>query len=226
MRQLRNLRLGVVACTLGLLLTTMLHAQDGHKPGHGHSHSFSDPKKWSATFDDPERDKWQMPDRVIAALALRPTDLVADIGAGTGYLAVRIARQLGSGTVFAVDVESKMVEHLAQRAKAAGVTNLRTIAGTETSANLPEKVDVVVLLNVYHHISGRPDYFKRLQSSLKPGARVAIIEYRPESPRGAPKHFRLSASQIEAEMKSAGFRPAGSHDFLPYQSFQVFRSPG
>jgi len=225
MRQMRNLRLGVVTCALALLLTTMLHAQERHEPGHGHSHSFSDPKKWSATFDDPERDKWQMPDRIIAALALRPTDLVADIGAGTGYLAVRIARQFGSGTVFAVDVEPKMVEHLAQRAKTAGVTNLRAIAGTETSANLPQKVDVVVLLNVYHHLSGRPDYFKRLQSSLKPGARVAIIEYRPESPRGAPKHFRLPASQIEAEMKSAGYQPAGSHDFLPYQSFQIFRSP-
>jgi precorrin-6B methylase 2 len=221
-----HLRLGALVCALGLLLTnTQLPAQDGHKPGHGHSHSFNDPKKWSTTFDDPERDKWQMPDRIIAALALRPTDLVADIGAGTGYLAVRIARQLGSGTVFAVDVEPKMVEHLAERAKANGVTNLRAIAGTEASANLPEKVDVVVLLNAYHHISGRPDYFKRVQSSLKPGARVAIVEYRPDSPVGAPKHFRLSASQIEAEMKSAGFQPAGSHDFLPYQSFQVFRSP-
>jgi cyclopropane fatty-acyl-phospholipid synthase-like methyltransferase len=145
---MRNLRLGVVACTLVFLLTTMLHAQDGHRPGHGHSHSFSDPKKWSATFDDPERDKWQMPDRIIAALALRPTDLVADIGAGTGYLAVRIARQLGSGTVYAVDDEPKMEEQLAERAKAAGEGNHRAIARTETSDNLPEKVDVVVMLNV------------------------------------------------------------------------------
>lgn len=225
MGQMNNLRLGALVCALGLLLTTTLQAQHGHRPGHGHSPSFDDPKRWSATFDDPERDKWQMPDRVLAALALRPTDLVADIGAGTGYLAVRIARQLGQGTVFAVDVEPKMVAHLAERAKANGVANLRAIAGTESSPNLPEKVDVVVLLNAYHHISARPDYFKRLQSSLKPGARVAIVEYRPESPRGAPKHFRLPAAQIEAEMKSAGFQPAGSHDFLPYQNFLVFRSP-
>jgi precorrin-6B methylase 2 len=200
---------------------TPLHAQHSH----GHSHSFSDPQKWSATFDDPERDKWQMPDRVIAALDLKPTDQVADIGAGTGYLAVRMARQLKSGAVFAVDVEPKMVQHLAERAKAAGITNLRAVEGSEASANLPEKVDVVVLLNAYHHIEKRPEYFRRLQSSLKPGGRIAIIDYRPDSPVGAPKHFRLAASQIESEMKDAGFQPAGTHDFLPYQNFLVFRLP-
>ena len=138
---------------------------------------------------------------------------------------MRIARHLKSGTVFAVDVEPKMVEHLAERAKANGITNLRAVTATEASANLPEKVDVVVLLNAYHHISERPDYFKRLQSSLRPGARVAIIDFRPESPVGAPKHFRLPASEIEAEMTAAGFKLAGSHDFLPYQNFLVFRLP-
>jgi predicted methyltransferase len=84
---------------------------------------------------------------------------------------------------------------------------------------------VVVLLNVFHHIEKRPDYFRRLQSSLKPGGRIAIIDYRPESPVGAPKHFRLAASQIENEMTAAGFRLAASHDFLPYQNFLVFRLP-
>jgi SAM-dependent methyltransferase len=108
-----------MVCVLGLPALP-LSAQDMHKHG-GHHPRFDDPKKWSATFDDPERDKWQMPDRVIAALELRPADLVADIGAGTGYLAVRIARQLKSGTVFAVDVEPKMVKHLAERAKANGI---------------------------------------------------------------------------------------------------------
>jgi precorrin-6B methylase 2 len=226
MRQGRKRKLGTIAFTLGaLLVVTPLCAQDDQKSGGAHSHRFTDPQKWSATFDDPERDKWQMPDRIIAALALRPTDLVADIGAGTGYLAVRLARHLTAGTVFAVDVEPTMVQHLAERAKANGVANLRPVVATEASANLPEKVDVVILLNAYHHISGRPDYFKRLQSSLAPGGRVAIVDYRPESPVGAPKHFRLPASQIEAEMTTAGFRPAGSHDFLPYQNFLVFRLP-
>lgn len=196
-------------------------AQDAHKGGH----RFNDPKKWSATFDDPERDKWQMPERIIAALDLRPNDLVADIGAGTGYMAVRLARHLKGGTVFAVDLEPKMVQHLTARAKASGIANLRAIAATDTSPNLPERIDVVVLLNVYHHISQRQAYFKRLRSSLKPGGRVAIVDFRPESPVGAPKHLRLSVERITTEMTAAGYVPAGSHDFLPRQNFLVFQVP-
>jgi cyclopropane fatty-acyl-phospholipid synthase-like methyltransferase len=212
-----------VACILGLILAAPLHAQDMHK-GDGH-HRFDDPKKWSATFDDPERDKWQMPERIIAALKPRPTDLVADIGAGTGYMAVRLARHLKGGTVFAVDLEPNMVKHLGERAKANGIANLRTVLATESSPNLPERVDVVLLVNVYHHISQRPAYFKRLRSSLKPGGRVAIVDFRPESPVGAPKHLRLSADQITKEMFVAGYAPAGSHDFLPRQNFLVFQVP-
>ncbi len=187
-------------------------------------HRFSDPKKWSATFDDPERDKWQKPDEIIAALKLKPTDLVADIGAGTGYLAVRLARAVAGGTVYAVDIEENMVKHLTERAKAAGIANLRGVTASATSANLPQPVDVVVLLNVYHHISERPAYFKRLKASLKPGARVAIIEFRPESPVGPPQRFRLSAGQVESEMKAAGYKRVAAHDFLPYQSFLVFQA--
>ncbi len=215
-----------MAWMLGLVLAAApLHAQDAHKPGGGHSHRFDDPKKWSATFDDPERDKWQMPDRIIAALKLNPADLVADIGAGTGYMAVRLARHLKASTVFAVDLEPKMVQHLAERAKANGIANLRTIIATEMSPNLPERVDLVFLLNVYHHISERPAYFKRLRSSMKPGGRVAIVDFRPELPVGAPKHFRLSAERIRAEMTAAGYAPVESHDFLPYQNFLVFQLP-
>jgi cyclopropane fatty-acyl-phospholipid synthase-like methyltransferase len=214
------------ACMLGFALAAApLHAQHPHKADSGHSHRFDDPKKWSGTFDDPERDKWQMPERIIAALDLRAQDAVADIGAGTGYMAVRLARHLKDGTVFAVDLEPKMVQHLAERAKASGLKNLRAVVASETSANLPEAVDVAFLLNAYHHISERPAYFKRLRGSLKPGGRVAIVDFRPDSPVGAPKHLRLSADQIRTEMTAAGFQPAGSHDFLPYQSFLVFRLP-
>ena len=219
----RRVLLTTSLCTLGLPIVC-LSAEDMHKGG-GHHSRFDDPKKWSATFDDPERDKWQMPDRIIAALELRPSDLVADIGAGTGYLAVRIARQLKSGTVFAVDVEPNMVKHLAERAQANGIANLRAVVGSETSPKLPEPVDVAILLNVYHHLSERTDYFKRLHSSLKPGGRVAIIDFRPESPAGAPKHMRLPADRIRSEMTAAGYVPAGSHDFLPRQNFLLFRWP-
>lgn len=219
----RRARFAILGLLGPILASIPLHAQDMHK-GSG-DHRFDDPAKWSATFDDPARDQWQMPDRIIAALNLRPTDLVADIGAGTGYMAVRFARHLKAGTVFAVDLEPKMVAHLAARAKASGIANLRAIAATEASPNLPERVDVVFLLDVYHHMSQRPAYFKRLRASLKPGARVAIIDFRPESPVGAPKHLRLSVDQITREMIVAGYAPAESLDFLPRQNFLVFQAP-
>jgi len=199
-----------------------MHTQDMHKHG-GHHPRFDDPKKWSASFDDPERDKWQMPDRIIEALALRPTDKVADIGAGTGYMAVRFARALKDGTVFAVDIEPNMVKHMTERAKAAGISNLRANTGSDASPKLPEPVDVVFLLNTYHHIDKRPDYFRQLRSSLRSGGRVAIVDFRPDAPAGAPKHMRISAEKINDEMKAAGYTPAGSFDFLPRQNFLVFQ---
>lgn len=204
-----------------LFAASPLAAQDMHKHG-GHHPRFDDPKKWSASFDDPERDKWQMPDRIVASLALRPTDSVADIGAGTGYMAVRFARAIKGGTVFAVDIEPNMVKHMAERAKAAGIDNLRAVLGSESTPNLPEPVDVAFLLNAYHHLDKRQDYFKRLRASLKPGGRVAIVDFRPDAPAGAPKHMRISAEKIADEMKAAGYKPVGSFDFLPRQNFLVF----
>ena len=204
-----------------LFAASPLAAQDMHKH-HGHHPRFDDPKKWSASFDDPERDKWQMPDRIVASLALRPTDSVADIGAGTGYMAVRFARALKDGNVFAIDIEPNMVRHMSERAKAAGIGNLRAVVGGENTPNLPEPVDVAFMLNVYHHIDKRTDYFKRLRASLKPGGRVAIVDFRPDAPAGAPKHMRISAETITDEMKEAGYKPAASFDFLPRQNFLVF----
>lgn len=215
------IRLYAAAMTLGALAAGPLAAQDMHKH-HGHHPRFDDPKKWSSSFDDPARDEWQMPDRIVPSLALRPGDAVADVGAGTGYMAVRFARALKDGTVYAVDIEPNMVQHMAERAKAAGIENLRAITGSAASPNLPQPVDLVFLLNVYHHLDKRTDYFKRLRSSLKPGGRVAIVDFRPDAPAGAPKHMRISAERITDEMKAAGYKPAGSFDFLPRQSFLIF----
>jgi ubiquinone/menaquinone biosynthesis C-methylase UbiE len=220
MNSIRTLALAAMTC---LFAASQLAAQDMHKH-HGHHPRFDDPKKWSASFDDPERDKWQMPGRIVEALALKPADIVADIGAGTGYMAVRFARALKGGTVLAVDIEPNMVKHMAERAKAAGIDNLRGVIGGAQSPNLPEAVDVAFLLNVYHHIDARPAYFNQLRASLKPGGRVAIVDFRPDAPAGAPKHMRISAEKITEEMKAAGYKPAGSFDFLPRQSFLVFQA--
>ena len=207
-------------CTLLLALLVLVPAQ---APAQHHHHRFDDPAKWSKAFDDPERDAWQKPDEVIKALGLAPAARVADIGAGTGYFTVRLARALPGGSVTAVDIEPKMVAHIAERAKALGLANVRAVEGSADAPNLPEPVDVALLVNVYHHIEARPAYMHALAASLRPGGRVVIIEQRPDAPRGPPRHVRLAVSAIDAEMTAAGYVRAAAHEFLPHQNFLVYQ---
>jgi ubiquinone/menaquinone biosynthesis C-methylase UbiE len=186
-------------------------------------HRFDDPERYAKSFDDPARDAWQMPLRVIEALALSPGASVADIGAGTGYFSVRLARAIPAGTVYAVDVEPSMLDHIRKRALGDGLENVITLQASGTSPNLPRPVDLVIVVDTYHHLPNRPTYFRELQKSLGPGGRVAIIDFRKDSPEGPPPEFRFDADQISAEMKQAGYRLDARHDFLPRQHFLVFR---
>jgi SAM-dependent methyltransferase len=190
---------------------------------HTHHHSFEDAQQWSKVFDDPQRDAWQKPHEVIQALQLRPTDVVADIGAGTGYFSVRLAHNVPKGRVFAVDTEPAMVKHLAERAKRNGLPNLKAIAGAPDDPKLPEKADVVLLVDVYHHIANRERYFRKVAESLKHGGRVAIIDFRADSPHGPPKAARIAPERVKAELTKAGYTLVQEHAFLPNQYFLVFR---
>lgn len=194
---------------------------------HTHQHSFGDADKWAKVFDDPERDAWQMPHEVIQALALKPGAVVADIGAGTGYFAMRLAHMLtlngtGKGRVYAVDLEPDMVKYLAGRAKKEGLKNLVAVRGAHDDAKLPAKVDLVLLVDVYHHIDKREAYFGKLAAALKPGGRIAIIDFNAISKTGPPLSQRISPEKVMAEMAVAGYRLALHHDFLPNQYFLVF----
>jgi ubiquinone/menaquinone biosynthesis C-methylase UbiE len=206
---------------LGLVVTAQQH-QPQSKPDHM-QHRFDDPERYAKSFDDPARDAWQMPSRVIDALALSPGTSVADIGAGTGYFSVRLAKAIPAGTVYAVDVELSMLDHIRKRALGDGLKNVVTLQASGTSPNLPKPVDLVIVVDTYHHLPNRPTYFRELQKSLAPGGRVAIIDFRKDSPEGPPPEFRFEADQIIAEMKQAGYRLDARHDFLPRQHFVVFR---
>lgn len=189
---------------------------------HTHQHSFGDAEKWAHVFDDPERDAWQKPHEVIKALALGPEAAVADLGAGTGYFAARLANMLPKGTVYAADVEPEMVKYLGERAKREGLKNLKPVQSSPGEANLPEKTDLILLVDVYHHIEGRERYFRRLAGSLKPGGRLAVIDFRLDSPEGPPKSARIAPGRVKAEMAKAGYALQAEHGFLPRQYFLVF----
>jgi predicted methyltransferase len=189
---------------------------------HTHRHSFGDAEKWAHVFDDPERDAWQKPHQVIQALGLRPDAVIADIGAGTGYFAVRFANMVPAGKVYAVDVEPDMVRYLAERAKKEKRANLVAVKGAAGDPRLPEKADLVVLVDVYHHIEQRERYFRALAASLKPGGRVAVIDFRMDSPSGPPKSARVAPERVKAELAAAGYALSEEHGFLPRQYFLVF----
>jgi cyclopropane fatty-acyl-phospholipid synthase-like methyltransferase len=186
-------------------------------------HRFDDPERYAKSFDDPARDSWQMPAGVIEALKLSAEASVADIGAGTGYFTVRLAGAVPRGTVYAVDIEASMLEHIKKRVGAAGLSNVVTVLADSASPNLSKPVDLMLVVDTYHHIPNRPTYFRDLLKSLTAGGRVAIIDFRKDAPEGPPVEFRFEADQIIAEMKQAGYRLDSSHDFLPRQHFFVFR---
>jgi SAM-dependent methyltransferase len=208
---------------LPLLLSAILAGTAAAQTPHTHQHTFRDAEKWSHVFDDPQRDAWQKPHQVIQALALAPDARVADLGAGTGYFSARLANMLPNGRVYAVDIEPDMVRFLADRAKREGLKNLTAVRGAADDARLPEKADLILLVDVYHHIEGREAYFRKLRDALRPGGRLAIIDFTLDSPRGPPVAARVAPDQVKAELKAAGFALGAEHRFLPDQYFLVFR---
>jgi ubiquinone/menaquinone biosynthesis C-methylase UbiE len=209
----------VVSLSLPLSLAGPAAAQSPQT----HQHSFSGAEKWAHVFDDPKRDDWQKPHEVIQALALKPDAVIADIGAGTGYFAMRFANMVPQGRVYGVDIEPDMVRYLAERAKREKRANVVAIAGVPEDPRLPEKADLILLVDVFHHIGDRERYFRKLRASLKPGGRIAIIDFRLDSPEGPPPAARIAPERVVSELKAAGYTLSREHGFLPNQYFLVFR---
>lgn len=196
------------------------HAHHGVMP-----HRFEDADAWARRFEDPSRDAWQQPEKVLEALALPPDAKVADVGSGTGYFAVRLARAVPQGHVYGVDVEPDMGRYLGERAGREGLANVTPVLATPSDARIPEPVDLVLVVDTYHHIGERVDYFQRLKDSLAPGGRLAIIDFRKGQPMGPPEAHKLAPEQVREELEAAGWRLTETHDFLPHQYFLVFQ-PG
>ncbi|MDX2203739.1 MAG: class I SAM-dependent methyltransferase [Hyphomicrobiaceae bacterium] len=215
-------RIGIASGAALLVLATGFRAEAQHGGGMHGPHRFQDPQRWSQEFDAAERDAWQKPDQVLGALKLAPDAVVADVGAGTGYFSVRLAKAVPKGVVYAVDIEEGMLAFIAERAKREGLANIRVVRGAADDANLPGGLDLVLIVDTYHHIDARTAYMRKLSVALKPGGRVAIVDFRPEAAIGAPRHMRLPVAVVDKEMRAAGFAQIESHDFLPHQYVLVF----
>jgi ubiquinone/menaquinone biosynthesis C-methylase UbiE len=211
---------------LSFLVAAVALSQSKEQTHADHIEHHFDAKESAKSFDDPARDAWQLPDRVIAALNLKRGQIVADIGAGTGYFSVRLAKSEAAPKVYAADIEPSMVNYLRERAAKEGLKDVIAVLASADQPNLPEPVDLVLIVDTYHHIGDREAYFRRLAKSIRPGGRVAIIDFKPDSPEGPPKEFRFPLEKFRSEMGNAGYRLAAQYDFLPRQQFLVFEVAG
>ncbi len=206
------------------------HVHD-HGGGHGHvEHAHArdhhgnpeDFEAYLARLEDPERLAWQKPDEVVAALGLRPGQIACDLGAGPGVFAIRLGRAVGpGGRVHAIDVEPRMIEILERRAKEAGVSNVHPILAPDGEVALPpEPCDAIVLVTVFHHFPDGPAALRRLATALRPGGRIANVDFHEgELPVGPPTDHKVSREAFLASAAQAGLAVVEEKTFLPYQYF-------
>ena len=180
-------------------------------------------------LDREERQREEQPEKAIAALDLRPGMWVADVGAGTGFYSVRLARAVSpGGMVIANDIQPGMLERLRANAAAQHITNIETVLGTESDPKLPVgKLDLVLLVDVYHEFSRPQRMLDGIRESLKPDGRLVLLEFRKEDPSVPirPEH-KMSVAEVRAEVSPEGYQFEKVVDTLPWQHIIFFRRDG
>ena len=204
-------------------------AEDHRARGHHRHHRFEDAESWAAQFDSPDRAAWQKPDEVIAALSLRPDATVADLGAGTGYFAVRLARAVPQGRVYAEDLEPDMVRYLGERATREGLANVVALQGDAVDPKLPAAIDAAIMVDTYHHIVDPTAFFGRVREALRPGGALVIVDFKKDAPEdapGPPAAMRIADDVIAAHLQKLGFTHVRTdRELLPYQYVVFLRRP-
>jgi predicted methyltransferase len=172
-----------------------------------------------------ERETEEKPQLLIDALEIEPGQTIADLGAGSGYYSFRIAPLVGpTGRVLAIDIQPAMLEVIAQRASRERIANITTVRASVRDPNLaPGSVDLLFMVDVYHELEYPYEVMTKVRAALKPGGRVALIEYRAEDPQVAikPVH-KMSERQVRRELEAAGFRHVKTVRTLPLQHLIVF----
>lgn len=187
-------------------------------PSHGdHKHAFADPAERAKKWNDPERDMWQHPEDIVAALDLKPGATVADIGSGTGYMVAHLSKAVGSdGTVIAIDAEAAMVAYLTKRDAELGPARIMPRkVGPDDPELQPTSVEAVLTLDTWHHVKGREAYARKVYDGLKPGGRFVVVDYEPDAEVGPPKEMRLAAAQVKKQLEAAGFRVEVLRESMP-----------
>jgi ubiquinone/menaquinone biosynthesis C-methylase UbiE len=189
---------------------------------HQHPHHPMPLEKYIGILEDAKRDDWQKPDEVIKALKLQDGQVVADIGSGSGYFTVRLAKMLApaKGRVIALDVDEGMVNHLRQRLAKEQLKNVTVMhVPAHDPLLIDGSADVVFICNTYHHLEDREVYLRKVKKGLKPNGRVVIVDFykREGIPVGPPMSMRLSEETVQKELQTAGLHVTEKLTTLPYQ---------
>jgi arsenite methyltransferase len=211
----------------GILLAATLLLSSTHLLGQAgvQHHPPESSNEYIKSLEDPGRAEWQKPEEVIEKLELKPGDSVADLGAGSGYFTVLLARAVGpAGKVYAVDIDEQMLAYIKQRAKQEHFANLQTVLADPHDPKLsPGSVDLIFICDTLHHISERAKYYPLLARALKPGGRLVNIDFQKRPlPFGPPLQMKIAKEAVVEEVKPAGFRLVKDYDLLPHQYFLVF----
>lgn len=214
----------------GLAWSLALAAAAAQAPGsQQEAHKLhTNPAAYIAALEDPKRDAYQKPHEVMEALDVKAGEVIADIGAGSGYFTIRLAHHVGpTGRVYAVDVSPDMIRHLQARIRDAKLQNVTPILAPPDDPLLPQAVDRFVVVDVWHHIENQAGYLATMKKLLKPGGQVVMIDFhKRDIPVGPPAGMKIAREDLLKQMQANGFRLVKEHTFLPYQYFLVFAVAG
>jgi len=204
----------------GVATSPGVHPISGRRIATVMSHAGAD---W---LDRPEREAEERPDDAVEALRLRPGAVVADLGAGSGYFTVRLARRVGpAGRVFAADIQPEMLSLLRTRLQRDALTNVELVQSTENDPRLPARTfDLILMVDVYHELAQPQVILSKLLTSLKPAGRLVLLEYRKEDPAVPirPEH-KMSVADARLELEAEGFQLDRVDRRLPRQHILIFR---
>lgn len=212
-------------CALALI-SMPLAAQDATKRDTHKMHALHrDSKAYIAMLEDPKRDAYQKPHEVVTALDLRHGDVIADIGAGSGYFSFRFAHHVGAGRVYAVDISPEMILHMNRRIRDLAITNITTVLAQPDDPLLADaSLNRVFICDVWHHIEHQKEYLAKVKKMLRPGGQLVMIDFQKrELPVGPPLEMKIAREDLVRQLERAGFQLSKEHTFLPYQYFLVFR---
>lgn len=177
-------------------------------------------------LERPEREREEAPSRAIEALDLTTGMVVADIGAGSGYYASRMAKAVGpTGKVYATDIQPGMIELLNRRVTAEGLTNVTTVLGGMDDPKLPPaSIDLAIMVDVYHELQQPQVFLQKLKETFKPGGRLVLVEFRKEDPK-VPilEVHKMSVAEVKQELEAEGYVLDKVIDVLPWQHIIVLR---